>query len=145
VKKLKEIIHKHFKELKVIRIKFKTLKVGVMEVKYIPFRNDIYIDPIVKQFPKDVLEYLVIHELIHLKQLRKGGLYFVFMIALVSVFHKGWLRKIERETEKQCIELGFGRGLLNYFIFRKEHPELFEGKKNNDNLYLTKEEVKQLI
>lgn len=142
---MKEIIHKHFKELKVIRIKFKTLKSGVMEVKYNPFRNIIYIDTIVKQFPQDVLEYLIIHELIHLRDMKKYGFLFVFWLTVISVFHKGWLRKVERDTEKECIELGFGIGLLNYFMFKKDNPELFTGKKGIDNLYLTMEEIKQLL
>jgi hypothetical protein len=142
---MKQILEENFKELNNIHIKFKKLNSGIAGVKYNLFRNVIYLDDVVRELPEDVLGYVILHELIHLRDIKKYGIVFVIMLSLVSIFWKGWLIRIERNTDKECIRLGFGEELLQYFIFKKNNPNILRKRKNIEHMYLTEKEVKELL
>lgn len=114
---VRSIKQKHFTDLRRTLILFEKSTDYYMAITTLPLKFSIlYVDVSCKNFNDDVLEALITHEFCHFNE------------------------DDERAVDMQVIQLGFGRGLLE---FHKHHNKKYKRYKKKDGL--TVKEIERFL
>lgn len=132
------LIKKDFPKLGKVKIKVFELKFTKFYGLYIPLFNLIGINKFCRNFSKEEVQGILVHELCHAELFRGMGFWKGVVFYLKYSFFHSVKKKEEDRADKRTIEKGYARDLiLSSIRLEKDYP------KTKDKNYMSSKRVKE--